>query len=497
MKALVARGVSWVAAGRLLINFFGFVSTLLLARLLLPTDFGLVAIAGAIAAIASAMTELSLSSALIHHRDPQNWHYDTVWTLGVLRSLLFGAVMAAMAWPVSAIYGDQRLIGVMLAFAVTNALGGFGNPRLAIFTRELMFWQDFLLGVSSKLVGLIVGIAVAYLFRSYWALVAGSAAAQFWALAVGYALKPAWPHLSLRGARELFGFSIWLSLGQIANQINWKSDQFLVGYFLGTGPLGHYSYASSLASLPTNEATAPIAQTLFPAFSRMTDDLSRMRTAYQRAQSLMFAIALPTGVGFAVVAQPLVQIILGEKWQPAVFVIQALASIFAVQTMSNAVQPLAMAMGKTRSLFNRDVFLFVVRILLIVVGLMAAGLTGVVVARIVSGLTGTMLNMLLAQRILILPFRQQIEVNSRALIATAGMVIVVVILQKVLEASALNGKIQSIANLSLSLPVGVLTYIALTYVQWRMAGKPEGPECEVISAYRQLFSKFSNKIKVP
>lgn len=477
MNPLLARGAGWIAAGRVLVNLLSLASTLMLARLLMPEDFGLIAIATAIAAIAAAMTELSLSSALVQHRDPQSWHYDTVWTLGVARSLLLGVVMAAMAWPVTAIYGDARLMGVMLAFAALNALGGFGNPRLAMFARELIFWQDFVLGVSGKLIGFIAGVAVAYVFRSYWALVAGMFAGQLWGLAVGYALKPAWPRLSLRGGRELFRYSAWLSLGQIVRQLGWKSDQFLIGYAFGPAQLGIYNYGDNLAALPTREATAPIGGVLFPAFSRMADEQDRLRHAYERAQVMLFTVALPVGVGFALVADPFVRLVLGDRWIPAIFVVQVLATTFAAHTLTGPSYPLAMAMGETRDLLRRDTWILLIGLVLMLGGVLSGGLAGVIWSRVIGSVIGTHIDMALVKRLIGLPIARQWSANARTILAVSGMALAVLTFQHL---CASNGFTSPWVILVGSVGIGGLAHSVLAYLIWTLWRKPDGPERQIM-----------------
>lgn len=483
MKDHLTRGAVWIAAARLLINVIGIASTILLARLLLPQDFGLVAIATTVAVIAGSITELSLSSALVQHEDPQPHHYDSAWTLNMARAAALAAVMAAAARPVAALYGDPRLVEIMLVLAATAMLGGLSNPKLVVFTRNLVFWQDFAMGVSQKLLGFLVAIAIAVAFQSYWALVIGGAAAQLLGVVLSYALLPYRPRLRLRGGRQLFAFSVWLTLGRTVNVVNWRSDQLFIGYFLGSGTLGYYSFGDNLAALPTREATAPIAQTLFPAFSRLTGDPVRLREAFMRSQTLICAIALPIGCGFAMIADPLVMLTLGAKWLPAVIVIQILASIFAIQTLASGLQPLAMAIGDTRSLFKRDLANLAIRMPLVIIGLVAGGLIGVLLARVISGLAGMAINMALVQRLIGVSIARQLAANGRSLAAAAAMTAAIAALQQ----SGLDSRTWPAAvTLGALLVAGALTYVAAMALLWRLAGRPAGPETAFVDIVRAL-----------
>ena len=136
-KSYLLKGAFWIAVTRVIVGLTGTASTIVLARLLVPEDFGLVAIASAAAAIFAAISELSLSQALIQHEDPEEDHYHTAWSLNALRGLLLALVIAALGWPAAEAYGDPRLLGIMLGFALANLIGGFVNPKLAMFERRL------------------------------------------------------------------------------------------------------------------------------------------------------------------------------------------------------------------------------------------------------------------------------------------------------------------------------------------------------------------------
>lgn len=479
MKHKLAKGVAWVAASRVIVNLIAFGSTLVLARLLTPADFGLVAIASTVAFVIASITQLSLSQALIQHRDPSEDHFHSAWTLNLARAFILAALICALAWPIAWFYSDRRLIQIMLVLGACTILSGGVNPKLVIFSRTLVFWQEFVLSVSQKVVGFIVAIAVAVIWHNYWALVASLVATQVCALILSYALIPYRPRVQVSQVRELLSFSIWLSLGQAVNTINWRADQLAIGYFLGNSSLGLYTVGDNLAVLPTREATAPLAQTLFPGFSRMTADLPRLREAYQRAQALLCAVALPVGAGFALVAHPLVLLTMGPKWVSAVFIVQLLSGILALQTLSSALQPLAMALGETRDLFVRDIINLIIRIPLILIGLIFGGLPGIVYARCVSGSLSTLINMAMTKRLLNLPISDQFKANTRALTSALLMIIVTWTIGR--EFNPGQDAILLFTQILVMVVVGAATYIMTIFILWRLAGRPSGPESEIAS----------------
>jgi len=475
----LSKGAAWIGSSRLLVNALGLVSTLVLARLLVPEDFGLVAVAESIFALIAAITELSLAHSLVQHRDPRPHHYHTAWTLNLLRAVLLAAAMAAIGFPVARIYGDDRLIELFLVLAAATVIGGLENPMLVTFTRKLIFWQEFALNVASKLAGFAVAIAIAYVFRSFWALVLGSLAAQLTRVIVSYAVLPYRPRFSFRGYRDLLSFSVWLTLSNGIQTANWRLDPVVLGLFVPTGAVGQYTVGNRIAYLPVKEGLGPIRTLLFPAFSRMQDNLHRLRHAYLGAQGLMCLMAMPIGFGFALVAGELVELAMGEKWLPAVPVIQVLAILSALQ-MSESSQPLAMALDRTREVFKRDFRVFVIRIPIVLAGLVAGtatdlgALMGMVAGRAVSSLVNIGLNLRLVAILSGISVARQLSVALRPLIAAVAMsAALVVIMNRVEPLAKLD---EPLTRMGLTIAAGGVLYAAFLAILWFGAGRPDGAE---------------------
>ena len=473
----LTKGSFWLAATRGVVNLTAFANTLVLARILVPEDFGIVALATTISAIIVSVTELSLTSALVHHSELHEDHFHTAWTLNFLRAAMVGLVVAALAVPIAHFYEDRRLIPIILIIAGASVIGGLTNPKLILLTRELVFWQEFVLGVSQKIVGLVVAVVAALILRSYWALIYSTVATQATALILSYVIKPYRPRLRLNRARELLSFSIWLTFAQLANTINFKFDQLIIGYVLGNSSLGYYSVGDTLAVLPTREATTPLAQTLFPGFVKLSGNPTRLQEAYQKAQTLLCAVGLPVGLAFAPLARPVILLTMGSKWLPAVTIVECLSCIFAIQTLASALQPLAMAVGRTDNLFGRDILILAVRLPLVFVGVLTGGLAGVVYARCVSGLISNWINMRMVRGLLDLPLRAQLLANSRSIMAVTLMTACMYLIGQLFRTGSPSALILEISAMSI---VGCVTYVGATYTLWRHAGRPAGPEREVL-----------------
>lgn len=494
MKEKLARGVLWLSGAKVVVNVLGLVSTLVLARLLTPEDFGLVAIAMTLIALLQSVTEMSLSAALIHHQAPTDDHFNSAWTMNALRALLLASVLGIASPFVADFYKDPRLLPVLLLLSGSMALAGLNNPKQVVLTRRLEFWQEFAVLVTQKLAGFLVGVGMALVFHSYWALVAGTLATQIAGLIVSYCVVPFRPRPSLSKVRELWSFSAWVTLSYILNTINWKLDHLLIGTFISPKALGIYTVGDNLAGLPTRETIGPLEQALFPGLRQVTDDPERLRRTYARAQALITMIALPVGFGVGALARPLVELVLGPKWLEAVLIVQVLSCVFAVQTISSAVHPLAMAKGKTRMMFGRDVFGFCLRVPIILVGMWWAGMVGIVFGRMVSGTLGVFINATLVRRLIGLTIRQQLFNSWRSLLSVTVMwsALTATVHHWPVNGGALE-RAGWLAGLGLA---GGATYLALHFALWGLAGKPAGAEQDFIELAGKAAGKLGKLIPI-
>jgi lipopolysaccharide exporter len=488
VRSRLLKGAVWLSGARLASNILATISTLFLARLLLPSDFGLVALGTSTLNVLMSITTISLSEALVQHRDPSHRHFHTAWTLNLLRGVLIGSVFALIAVPVARYYSDYRLENVMFALSGTAILNGLENPRAIMLTKQLIFWQQFMLQVSQKLVALITSVLIALIYHSYWALIGGMLLGQFVGVLVSYTVLPFRPTFSIAHARELFSFSIWLTLSNAINAINWNFDPLLVGKFIGKTALGYYSVGNSLAVMPTREAMAPLTGTLFPAFSNLAHDPTRLTAAYRRAQTLVTAVALPAGVGMALIADPLVRLAMGETWLPAVFVIRILAAVFAVQSLSTLAQPLAMAAGRTQLLFKRDLQGFLFRVPMVIVGLHFGGFAGVLYARAIVGTSGLLFNANVVTKVTGLSLWQQIRPNMRAVASVLLMAAVLAPMDALSDKGSSHWTLA--LNLGALIAAGAVVYGVATFVLWRVMGRPEGPETEIAQVASKVWRSF-------
>jgi PST family polysaccharide transporter len=483
MKGKLAQGAIWIFASRVVVNLLSLVSTILLARLLTPEDFGLVAMATAVLTIVSAVTDLPVSSVLVQRDHVEDVHYDNCFSIGLLRGIIITIIFLLISYPVSILFKDSRLILLMVVLGLTSFIPNLNNPKLAIFTRDLVFWQALVMDASSKLIGLIVAAVIAIIYKSYWALVFGSLATQLVSLAISYILIPYLPRLNFSKFKEFFHYSIWLSMGQALQQFNWKLDQFLIGLFLGKSPLGIYTFADNLSNLPTREATMPIGRTLFPAFSRLKNDKEKLKRAFLLSQKILLAVALPIGFGFAAITPLLIKLAVGSKWDQAIPMIQIMSIVFAYITINTPTQHLAMALGETKNLFYRDIIYFAIRVPFIIAGMLMGGLMGIVYGRCISSVIGTFIVMNIAKKTIDASLLEQMLGSLRYLFAATLMFLGV----SWLGNSEIIVGINDYLKITLQVLAGGIIYPVASLVLWLMLGRPSGAENEIFHYIKKYF----------
>jgi O-antigen/teichoic acid export membrane protein len=491
VRTQLAKGTLWISAARQTANLLGVATTLLLARILTPADFGVVAFGTTILSVINAVTNMSLSSALIQHRSPSPAHFHTAWTLNVGRGLLIAALMVAAAEPAAIIAREPRLAGLLCALALAPVFDGLQNPRLVMLLRRLEFRQQFAIQVGGKLVTILTSISLALAYKTYWALVAGTLAGQAASAVISYTLFPFRPRLSVAHYKELFSFSVWLTLGELVLTLNMKLDSLLIGRFLGRAPLGAFTLGDNLSVLPTREALNPVMSTVFPALAQFVHDPDRLARVYQRAQTLVTTVALPAGIGLALVADPLIRLTVGDKWLAAVPVVQIMSVAYSILTLSTLSQSLAMAAGATRLVFKRDLQGLFVAAPTVAIGLFSDGLMGVLYARIFLAVVGILLNMQVVKQVAGLSLFDQFAANKRALISVAVMALVVVSASA--GAAPGHGAIDLMAAIALRAAIGAATYALVTAALWRLQGRPAGPETELLHFASRLVAGLRRK----
>lgn len=452
----------------------GLLSTVILARLLVPDDFGLIAMAVSIIAALELFSSFSFDIALIQKQHAGRPHYDTVWTFNVLFSLATAIVLFAIAGLAANFYHEPRLEMVVYLLAVGSLLQGFENVGIVNFRKTLMFRKEFHFLLSKRIVAFAFTVPAAVILRNYWALLLGILASKLAGVFLSYMLHPYRPRLSLSAWRELFQFSGWLFLNNILLFIRFRASVFIIGKAVDPHAVGLYSIADEIANLPSTELIAPINRAVFPGYAKMASDLDALRQSFLNVLSAVALFSLPAGIGVAATAELLVDIILGDKWQGVVPLIRILALYGVIVTMQTGTGYVYLAIGKPRlSTILAGAYVCVFIPLLISLT-RSNGVQGAAWASLYASVILLPIALIIISRVLSIRPTEYLAVLWRPLAATGFMYFAV---RSVMEQPAwiagLSGKI---VHLLLAVLVGVVSYAVLLLALWYLAARPRGVE---------------------
>lgn len=473
---------------RLADRSLGLVSTVILARLLVPEDFGLVAMAMSVIAAIDVIGGFGFDYALIAHPKPEARHYNCAFTLNVLLALVCAAAVLAVAHPTASFFGEPRLVDVMNVLALAWAVQGFANIGTVDFRRDLQFHREFTFLTTKRVIAFGVTLAAAFTLRNYWALVIGMVTGAFAMVVFSYVYHPYRPRFALQSIRELMSFSVWLFASNAFGFVLTRLSNFVVGRLHGARALGMYSIAYEIGTLPTSELLAPVNRAIFPGFAKLVGDSAQLRRGFLDVVGATALLTVPAAFGIAAIAEPLVVVFLSRKWLEVVPLLQVLAFIGAVAAMTSNTVPAYMAIGRPRV----TTLLTGSRILLLAPMMVWAGSRygpiGVAWAELATGLAFIPLSLGVLLRVLGLKFGEFLAQVWRPIVAAIAMFAAVRVASDYLEGTlAATPAIVLVSGLVL----GVLTYVACILVLCLAAPAQSGIEHKVLLLLREKLARSS------
>jgi O-antigen/teichoic acid export membrane protein len=464
---------------RLLDRGVGLISTLILARLLLPADFGLVAMAITVTGLLETLTQFGFESALIRKATVEKKDYDTAWTLYVILGLALGIAIAVAASPAAAFYHTPDVAPILYVLAIAPVLSGFENIGIVDFRRRLEFHWDFTFQASKRLAGALVTIPLAFYWHSYWALIAGMLTSRLVGLGLSHAMSPHRMSLSLATAREILGFSMWLLLHNLLFFLRVRSASLFLGRFHGPTSVGGFTMAADIASLPNTELVMPLDRALLPSYSTLTQQADRLQSAFIRVLALIALVSIPASAGLAAVADLAVPILLGPQWTeivPAMKILALFGVTIALQMNCGAI---LVALGKPRLQAGISLIQVMTMFALLLLLVPSKGMTGAAIAYLIAGLISLPISYAVTLANLRCSADRLLAAVWRPLLGSAVMYVA---LQGPFFpfASSPGNLMEATALLAAKIALGALVYMTVIAVAWMVAGRPEGAERDLV-----------------
>jgi PST family polysaccharide transporter len=357
----------------------------ILARLLTPSDFGLIAMVLVFSNFAAIFSGFGLQSAIVQKKEVSDEALSSIFWINVGLGALLTLALAASAPLIAAFYSQPRLTPIVVFISTTFFITSFANVHYGLLTKRMNF--KALAIIESCAIGISGPIAIFLAFAGYgvWSL------AWYTVLSTVFTVVFTWiyarwvPHflLGLQHVKGLLGFGANLTGFTFVNYFAQNMDNLLIGRFLGSAPLGFYNLAYNLLLLPSSNISNVVGRVMFPALSAIQHDKQLVREAYVRANRYIAAVAFPLMIWVLVTAPQLIRVVYGPKWISVIPLIQIFALAGIEQSIGTNVWWIFTSQGRTDVMFKLSIFTTVVVVISFLVGL-RGGVGGVVIAYTVA-----------------------------------------------------------------------------------------------------------------
>ncbi|MER9230548.1 lipopolysaccharide biosynthesis protein [Mesorhizobium sp. M0622] len=362
-----------------------FLSVIVLARLLVPEDFGLVASVGPIVAFVGLLQNLGLQQAVVQRKDISAEQLNQVFWISALVGLGSAVVVACLAPAIAAFYGDQRMVGITIGSALPLLLGSLAAVPLALMNRHLRFGQLALNDVITAAAGLATTAVAAYAGLGYWSLVIGPAVSAVVALAAAWQVArwtPSRPDLKVD--TDILSFGANLTGFNLANFFSRNLDNILIGKYSGPIELGYYDRAYKLLLFPLQNINQPLTRVMVPLLSRIHEDKARFRAIYVRTNWMLAAVTMPGIAALTLTSDQVVGLLFGERWTAVAPIFAWLGIASLIQSVSSTTGWIFICQGKTKTMFHWGIYSSLTTVAAFIIGL-HWGAVGVAAAYAISG----------------------------------------------------------------------------------------------------------------
>lgn len=394
----------------------------ILARLLPPSDYGLIAMAWTAANFASLLRDLGTTSALIQKKELTEQIKSTIFWMQMGLGLFLCIILLVFSGVIATAFKEPKLQSILCLLAITFPLGGLSAVHQAMLERQSSFRVLARIEVIASSSGLFVAIISALLGAGVYSFVW-----QSFAITLLYVIQSTlaytWRPLLVwnrQAIRQIFGYSSNLSAYNLINFFTRNADSLIIGRFLGATALGTYSMAYKLMLFPLQNLTTVANRALFPVMSRQQDSNSELASLYVRVVAMIAAISMPMMAGLFILREPFTKMVFGSQWGDVAHIIMWLAPVGALQSIVNTTGTIYTAKGRTDILFKIGLLSAIVTVCAFFGGL-SRGVVGVALFYCFANVLIFIPQTYFASRLVGLPYRDFLRGLTPPLICTGIM----------------------------------------------------------------------------
>ena len=381
LTGLAAKGARWTTVSAAFAAMIQVLRLVVLARLLSPNDFGLMAMAMIVIDTCQAYIDLGISAAIIHRQDATKKQLSSLYWLNVFA----GWAMFALVWLcvplIVMLFKEQRVLPLLHVITLVLLIAPLGQQFECLLQKELKFDTLAKQEIVSSILGFVTAVVLAVRGFGVWALVFSvlTTVSVKALLLVGVGLMRFRPslHFETSDLKGFLSFGLFQMGERVINFFSERLDQLLIGSMLGANALGYYTFAFNLTAQPITRINPIITRVAFPVFSKVQNDLDRLRRGYLRVLSFLTTINAPLLVGLGAVAPVAIPMIFGTKWVGSILLVQLLSTVSLIRSTCNPIGSLQLARGRADLGFHWNLFLLIASVPTIYIGGRVAQATGV------------------------------------------------------------------------------------------------------------------------
>ena len=383
-KGSVFASVRWNVVGQMISRIIQLVVSVILARLLAPEDFGLMAMAMVLIGFMEIFYELGTSSAIIQRTEINQTLLSSLFYINIVFGALLGLLFVSTGTLIAELYQDARVAPILQVLGFVFVLSSLGLVHHALLRRRMQFDRLNIIGLIVVIFDGGTAVILAYWGWSVWALVYSVLVNRLVFIFLLYLALPWRPQFvfSWTEVNSVMHFIANLTGSKTFNYFSRNSDKFIIGKFLGASSLGFYSQAFKLITYPIDFVNATLGSVLFPALSRLENN-QEFRVMYLRACGAIALITFPIFVGMGTLAEPFILVVYGAKWQPSIPLLILLTPLGMIQAILGTVYYIYVAKGRT----DRYLYWTIISGVTVAVGFLCGlpwGLTGVTAAYVIA-----------------------------------------------------------------------------------------------------------------
>ncbi|MGZ4852906.1 MAG: MOP flippase family protein [Halobacteriota archaeon] len=385
LKTKTVSGIGWSATSQVARLLMQILISAILARLLTPNDFGLIAMVVVFSNFVAIFSNLGLSSAIVQRKELPEGALSSIFWIGLGTGALLTIALAASAPLIAAFYAEPRLTPLIVFISTTFFISSFGLVPTALLVKEMRFKALSLIGIATLAIAGPISVFLAFAGYGVWSLAWNTVLLSAISVVLTWMYYRWIPHgsFALRDVKGLLGFGMNLTGSSLVGYFQSNLDNLLIGKFLGSAALGFYNLAYNLLLFPLTNISDVVGRVMFPALSVIQHDTQQVRDAYVVANRYIAAVSFPTMTGLIVLAPELIVVVFGPKWVASIPLVQILAVTAIEQSIGISVSWLFLSQGRTDTLFRLNIFTTIVVVISFAVGL-RGGVVGVAIAYTVA-----------------------------------------------------------------------------------------------------------------